>query len=167
VILAEVGLYLDDFRAPERTFQLLTQVAGRAGRSPLGGQVVLQTYQPEQYAIQMAAGHDYAGFYRREIDSRRDINYPPFSRLVRLEYRHREAQKAENAAQRLAVQLEDWLREGGFDSTEIIGPAPCFFARMNSLYRWQIVLRGPDPVVMLRGKNFPDWRIEVDPQSLL
>jgi len=167
VILAEVGLYLDDFRAPERTFQLLTQVAGRAGRSPLGGQVVLQTYQPEQYAIQMAAGHDYAGFYRREIESRRDINYPPFSRLVRLEYRHREAQKAENAAQRLAVQLEDWLREGGFSSTEIIGPAPCFFARMNSLYRWQIVLRGPDPAVVLRGKNIPDWRIEVDPQSLL
>ncbi|HWR65663.1 MAG TPA: primosomal protein N' [Bellilinea sp.] len=167
VILAEVGLYLDDFRAPERTFQLLTQVAGRAGRSPLGGQVVLQTYQPEQYAIQMAAGHDYAGFYRREIESRRTIQYPPFSRLVRLEYRHREAQKAETAAQHLAVQLEDFLREGSFNSTEIIGPAPCFFARMNSLYRWQIVLRGPDPTAVLRGKNFPDWRIEVDPQSLL
>ncbi|MHB8113080.1 MAG: replication restart helicase PriA [Bellilinea sp.] len=167
VILAEVGLYLDDFRAPERTFQLLTQVAGRAGRSPLGGQVVLQTYQPEQYAIQMAAGHDYAGFYRRELNSRREIGYPPFTRLVRLEYRHAEAQKAQAAAQRMAVQLEDWLREGGYSSTELIGPAPSFFAKQNGLYRWQIVLRGPDPAAALRGRNLGDWRVEVDPQSLL
>ncbi|MFZ3078917.1 MAG: replication restart helicase PriA [Bellilinea sp.] len=167
VILAEVGLHLDDFRAPERTFQLLTQVAGRAGRSPLGGQVVLQTYQPEQYAIQMAAGHDYAGFYRRELDARREIGYPPFSRLVRLEYRHAEAQKAQTAAQRMAVQVEDWLREGGYGSTELIGPAPSFFAKQNGLYRWQIVLRGPDPAAALRGRNLGDWRVEVDPQSLL
>jgi len=167
VILAEVGLHLDDFRAPERTFQLLTQVAGRAGRSPLGGQVVLQTYQPEQYAIQMAAGHDYAGFYRRELDARRKIGYPPFSRLVRLEYRHAEAQKAQTAAQRMAVQVEDWLREGGYDNTELIGPAPSFFAKQNGLYRWQIVLRGPDPAAALRGRNLGDWRVEVDPQSLL
>lgn len=167
VILAEVGLYLDDFRAPERTFQLLTQVAGRAGRSPLGGQVVLQTYQPEQYAIQMASGHDYAGFYRREIDARRKLGYPPFSRLLRLEYRHAEAIKAKQAAERLAGQIQDWLREGGFDSTDVIGPAPCFFARQNSLYRWQIVLRGPDPAAVVRNKPLGDWRIEVDPQSLL
>jgi primosomal protein N' (replication factor Y) len=167
VILAEVGLHLDDFRAPERTFQLLTQVAGRAGRSPLGGQVVLQTYQPEQYAIQMAGEHDYAGFYRRELDARRKIGYPPFSRLVRLEYRHPEAQKAQAAAQRMAVQLEDWLREGGYSSTELIGPAPSFFAKQNGLYRWQIVLRGSDPAAALRGHNLGDWRVEVDPQSLL
>jgi len=167
VILAEVGLHLDDFRAPERTFQLLTQVAGRAGRSPLGGQVVLQTYQPEQYAIQMAGGHNYSGFYRRELDARREIGYPPFSRLVRLEYRHAEAQKAQTAAQRMAVQVEDWLREGGYDSTELIGPAPSFFAKQNGLYRWQIVLRGPDPAAALRGRNLGDWRVEVDPQSLL
>jgi len=86
---------------------------------------------------------------------------------VRLEYRHKEAQKAEAAAQRLAVQLEDWLRESGFSNTVLIGPAPCFFARQNSLYRWQIVLRGPDPVAALRNRNLPDWRVEVDPQSLL
>jgi len=167
VILAEVGLYLDDFRAPERTFQLLTQVAGRAGRSPLGGQVVLQTYQPEQYAIQMAAGHDYAGFYRREIDSRRNIGYPPFSRLVRLEYRHSQMDTARRTAEQVAGQIQDWLREGGFNSTEIIGPAPCFFARENSLYRWHVILRGPDPVAVLRNRPLKDWRIEVDPQSLL
>lgn len=167
VILAEVGLHLDDYRAPERTFQLLTQVAGRAGRSPLGGQVVLQTFQPENYAIQAAARHDYMGFYERELEERRKIGYPPFSRLVRLEYRHLESQKAQAAAQRMSAQVESWLNDGGYTSTDIIGPVPCFFARINSFYRWQIILRGPDPTAVLRGKNLGEWRVEVDPQSLL
>ncbi|MHB1120347.1 MAG: replication restart helicase PriA, partial [Bellilinea sp.] len=167
VILAEVGLHLDDYRAPERTFQLLTQVAGRAGRSPLGGQVVLQTFQPENYAIQAAASHDYMGFYERELEERRRIGYPPFSRLVRLEYRHLESQKAQVAAQRMATQVESWLNDGAYTSTDIIGPVPCFFARINSYYRWQIILRGPDPAAVLRGKNLGEWRVEVDPQSLL
>lgn len=167
VILAEVGLHLDDYRAPERTFQLLTQVAGRAGRSPLGGQVVLQTFQPENYAIQAAASHDYMGFYERELEERRRIGYPPFSNLVRLEYRHLESQKAQAAAQRMAIQVESWLNDGAYTSTDIIGPVPCFFARINSYYRWQIILRGPDPAAVLRGKNLGEWRVEVDPQSLL
>lgn len=167
VVLAEVGLHLDDYRAPERTFQLLTQVAGRAGRSPLGGEVVLQTFQPEHYAIQAAAGHDYMAFYERELEERRRINYPPFSRLVRLEFRHLEAQKAQEAARRMAAQVDSWINEGGYSSTDIIGPVPCFFARMNSYYRWQIILRGPDPAAVLRGRNLGEWRVEVDPQSLL
>lgn len=167
VVLAEVGLHLEDYRAPERTFQLLMQVAGRAGRSPLGGQVVLQTFQPEHYVIQAAAGHDYDGFYERELEERRRIGYPPFSRLVRLEFRHLEAKKAEEAARTMAAQVESWINAGGYTSTDIIGPVPCFFARVNSYYRWQIILRGPDSAVVLRGKNLGEWRIEVDPQSLL
>lgn len=167
VVLADVGLHLEDFRASERTFQLLTQVAGRAGRSPLGGQVVLQTFQPEHYAIQAAASHDYLGFYKRELEERKKIDYPPFSRLVRLEYRHLESQKAQNGAQQMAAKVESWLSEGGYTSTNMIGPVPCFFARQNGYYRWQIILRGPDPTAVLRGKNLGDWRVEVDPQSLL
>lgn len=167
VILAEVGLHLDDYRAPERTFQLLTQVAGRAGRSPLGGEVVLQTFQPDHYVIQAAAGHDYPAFYERELEERRRIQNPPFSKLVRLEYRHLEAQKAEEAAGRMAAQVESWINEGRYTSTELIGPVPCFFARMNSYYRWQIILRGMNPAAVLRGKNLGEWRVEVDPQSLL
>lgn len=167
VILADVGLNLPDFRAGERTFQLLTQVAGRAGRSPLGGKVVLQTFQPEHYAIQAAASQDYREFYRREVARRRQIGYPPFSRLVRLEYRHKDAREAEAAARALAARLSRWIEDEGQRNVGIIGPVPCFFARQDGLYRWQIILRGQDPAAVVRGRSLPDWRIEVDPPSLL
>jgi primosomal protein N' (replication factor Y) len=166
VILAEVGLNLPDYRATERTFQVLTQVAGRAGRSPLGGQVIVQTYQPDNYAIQAAAHHDYAAFYDQEISSRRELRYPPFTRLVRLEYRHHDARKAEEAARTLAGQLRVWIQESG-SCIDMIGPAPCFFSRSFGRYRWQIILRGSDPTTLVRGRNLPDWNIEVDPPSLL
>lgn len=165
VILAEVGLNLPDYRSTERTFQVLTQVAGRAGRSPLGGQVVVQTYQPENYAIQNAARHDYSAFYDQEIVYRRQLRYPPFSRLVRLEYRHHNARKAKEAALTLANHLKDWLKDE--PHTDMIGPAPCFFSRLYGKYRWQIILRGLDPVKILRDRQPADWQIEVDPPSLL
>ncbi len=167
VVLADVGLYLEDFRAPERTFQLLTQVAGRAGRSPLGGKVVLQTFQPENYAIQAAAGHDYAGFYRREIEERRRTEYPPFVHLVRLELRGPRPEEIEAGARKMAALVEHWIAESGSRATRIIGPAPCFFARQAGNYRWQVVLAGPDPVKILKGRDLGDWRVEVDPQALL
>ncbi len=167
VILADVGLTLPDYRANERTFQLLTQVAGRAGRSPLGGKVIFQTFRPQDYAIQAAANHDYTGFYQQEITNRKKINYPPFNRLVRLEYRHLNEEQAKIAAEKMLQYLQLWITEGGFRATEIIGPAPCYFARVNSIYRWQIILKGPDPVNVLRGRKLGDWRVEVDPASLL
>jgi primosomal protein N' (replication factor Y) len=166
VILAEVGLNLPDYRSTERTFQLLTQVAGRAGRSPLGGRVIIQTYQPEHYAIQTAAKHDYAAFYQQEIDYRRQLRYPPFTRLVRLEYRHQDPHIAEEAALSLAEKLQGWIAEGG-QPVSLIGPVPCFFTRLQGRYRWQIILRGPDPKELLRNRQPADWIIEVDPPSLL
>jgi primosomal protein N' (replication factor Y) len=180
VVLADVGLNLPDYRAPERTFQLLVQVAGRAGRSALGGQVVLQTFMPDNYAIQAAAGHDYSGFYRRELAERRKLGYPPFSRLLRLEYRHADAGQAEKETRRMAAQVQRWIEEGDFTATQIIGPAPCFYSRQAGLYRWQIVLRGPDPLPILRSRmrsgsgldvrprsGAGAWSIEVDPMNLL
>jgi primosomal protein N' (replication factor Y) len=167
VVLADVGLSLPDYRAAERTFQVLTQVAGRAGRSPLGGEVVLQTFQPEHYAIRAAAAHSYPDFYRQELDYRRQLGYPPFNHLVRLEYRHTHLEQAEGSAKKLAGQLHQWIRAEGRSATEVIGPAPCFFSRLAGLYRWQIVLRGPDPATLLRSRNLNDWRVEVDPPSLL
>jgi primosomal protein N' (replication factor Y) len=166
-ILAEVALNLPDYRAGERTFQVLTQVAGRAGRSSLGGQVIFQTFQPDHYAIQAASGHDYASFYRQELAFRRQLRYPPFSRLVRLEYRHAQARAAETAAGNLAGQIRAWLLGEDRRGTDLIGPVPCFFSRLNGLYRWQIILRGPDPASLLNGHPLPDWRVEVDPLSLL
>jgi primosomal protein N' (replication factor Y) len=167
VVLADVGLGLPDYRAGERTFQVLTQVAGRAGRSPLGGQVILQTFQPENYVIRAAAGHDYRSFYRQEIANRRKLGYPPFGELLRLEYRHFDAEKAERAAGEMASRLQKWLEEGGRRSTRLIGPAPCFFARQAGQYCWQMILIGPDPVSIIRGRELGDWKVEVNPPSLL
>lgn len=167
VVLADIGLNLPDYRAAERTFQVLTQVAGRAGRSLLGGRVILQTFQPENYAIQAAAAHNYRGFYQREIAYRKLLGYPPFSRLVRLEYRHRDAARAEGAARALEEQLRLWIKEEGRRATQIIGPVPCFFGRVAGEHRWQIVLRGPDPASLLRGRTLTDWRVEVNPPNLL
>jgi len=166
-VLADVGLNLPDYRAAERSFQVLTQVAGRAGRSPLGGQVILQTFQPESYVIQAAAKHDYRGFYKQELKHRRDLGYPPYARLLRLEFRERGEPAVEQAARELAAQIRGWISEGDHRSTELIGPVPCFYARMGGTYRWQIVLRGPDPVAILRGRNLGGCRVEIDPPSLL
>lgn len=167
VVLADVGLNLPDYRAAERTFQVLTQVAGRAGRSVLGGQVVLQTFQPDHYAVQAAARHDYRAFYEQELRYRRELGYPPFTRLVRLEYRHYNAEQAEETARAMGAQIRKWIAEEGRRATQIIGPAPCFLARVGGVYRWQIVLRGPDPVSLLRGRPLNGWNIEVNPPDLL
>ncbi len=183
IVLADVGLTLPDPFAAERTFDVLTQVSGRAGRSSLGGQVILQTFQPEHYVIQTAANHDYAAFYARELDNRRQLGYPPFNRLVRMEYRHVQATKAESEAFGLAAKLAKWIESEDQRETTLIGPAPCFYSRLNGLYRWQIILRGPNPANLLREKNFggttmssppnlsrsasKGWRVEVDPVSLL
>lgn len=167
VVLADVGLNLPDYRATERVFQVLTQVAGRAGRSPLGGQVILQTFLPDHYAIQAAARHDYASFYRQELAFRRQLGYPPFAQLVRLEYRHARAAEAERAAQALAGRLREWIEATDRRATELIGPVPCFFSRLKGYYRWQIILRGPDPAALLRERPLEGWRIEVNPPSLL
>jgi primosomal protein N' (replication factor Y) len=167
VVLADVSLQLPDYTAGERAFQLLTQVAGRAGRSPLGGKVILQTFQPDHYAIRAAALHDYAGFYHQELEHRKRLRYPPFVRLARLETRNANAAKAETDARAMARQIQGWIHEGDHRGTEIIGPVPCFFSRQNGLYRWQIVLRSPDPAAVLRGRALGDWRLEIDPVNLL
>ncbi len=167
IILADVGLSLPDYRAAERVFQLLTQVSGRAGRSPLGGQVILQTYQPDHYAIQTAAKHDFDAFYQKELNLRRRIGYPPFARLLRLEISLPQNQAAEEKARLMAEQISRWIAASTYPSTAMIGPVPCYFSRENSLYRWQIILRGQDPAAILRGRSLPGWQIQVDPPSLL
>jgi primosomal protein N' (replication factor Y) len=167
VVLADVGLNFPDYRAAERTFQILTQVAGRAGRSPLGGCAILQTFQPDNYAIQAASKHDYDGFYQIELAYRRKLSYPPFSRLVRLEFREMNPDKAESSARGISKNLIKWIRSGQHRSTDLIGPAPCFFSKVSGYYRWQVVLRGPNPTLLLKDKSLGTARVEVDPISLL
>ena len=167
IVLADVGLNLPDPFASERVFQTLTQVAGRAGRSARGGKVILQTFMPEHYAIRFAAGHDVNGFYEHELKYRKELGYPPFAKLVRLEYRNEDQVKAEMEAKKLAEKLKSRLEPEGRHQTELIGPVPSFFAKVGGIYRWQIVLRGPDPASILREMRLPDWRIEIDPINLL
>jgi primosomal protein N' (replication factor Y) len=167
IVLADAGLNLPDPFAAERGFQLLTQVAGRAGRSVRGGQVILQTFMPETEVIQAAAGHDFAAFYTREIEGRKRLGYPPFGKLVRLEYQHKDLEKAGKSSQLIAEMLSKRIEKEKRSETDLIGPVPCFFAKQGGLYRWQIVLRGPDPASLLRGRLPEGWRVEVDPVSLL
>lgn len=169
VVQADSALYLPDFRSAERTFQLLTQVAGRAGRRSTPGRVVVQTYTPRHYAIQAAARHDYLAFYEREIEFRAQQRYPPYSRLIRLSIRDKSDEKCRDEGEELAVEIDSVIRGNGFDA-EVFGPAPAFVAKIRDLYQWQIIVRGGVPgfnqlvgAIPLRSP----WSIDVDPQSLL
>jgi primosomal protein N' (replication factor Y) len=171
IVLADVGLFLPDPFAGERVFQVLTQVAGRAGRSERGGKVILQTFDPSNQVIQSTARHDVDGFYQYELEQRRMLGYPPFTRLVRLEYRHPDPLSAEKEAQKVATKLRELMVTDRWKLLSMIGPVPAFFARVGGIHRWQIVLRGSDPALLLRERNvehwLKDWRVEVDPISLL
>jgi len=168
VISADPALNLPDFRSGERAFQLLAQVAGRAGRGLLGGRVILQTYHPDHYAVVAAAAHDYAGFAARELAFRREQGYPPYRRLAKLVYEDASPTRAQAEAETLAEALRDALARRGLTTTDLIGPAPPFFARLRGRYRWQIVLRHADPAEFLRAvKIHAGWRVDVDPVSVL
>jgi len=141
VVDADTGLHLPDFRAAERTFQLLAQVAGRAGRGPKGGQVIVQTRQPDHYALTAAARHDTEGFLAQELARRQEPTYPPLTSLVNLVASGEE----ESAVADGAAEVGDWCtglvtRQGL--RVEVLGPAPCALARIKGRWRWHVVLRG-------------------------
>jgi primosomal protein N' (replication factor Y) len=169
VIHADTMLHLPDFRSGERTFQLLTQVAGRAGRRTPGGEVIVQSYTPDHYAIQAAARHDYAAFFAEEIDFRRVHRYPPFTRLVRYLFRHADEAICEAEAEEMARGLARHARREDVPA-DLLGPTPAFASRIRGQYQWQIVLRaGRDGLDQLLDDLpvRPGWRVDVDPQSLL
>ena len=170
VISADVGLYLPDLRAAEHTFQVLMQVAGRAGRSARGGRVIIQTYTPDHYTVHAASQHDYVSFFRRELDYRRQLDYPPLTRLVRLVYSHSDAERAQAETQRVARLIQAEISRLGMNDVGVIGPAPCFFARLRYRYRWHILVRGRghDPAAIVQPLTLPPgWHVDVDPLNLL
>jgi primosomal protein N' (replication factor Y) len=168
VISADTALYLPDFRAAERTFQLLMQVAGRAGRSPLGGRVIVQTYNPDLPVIRAAARHDYAAFYGDELMARRDGGYPPFKRLARLIFTGSGADRARREAERMAKALQTYIARQGAAGVEIVGPAPCFYPKLSGKHRWHILIRATEPERLLRPIILPlGWRVDMDPVDLL
>jgi primosomal protein N' (replication factor Y) len=167
VINADTGLNLPDFQAGERTFQLLSQVAGRAGRGSLGGKVVIQTYSPDHYAIQAAAKHDYALFYDKEISYRRQLHNPPFTRLASLVHTHTNDVVCQREAERMKRLLNEDRDSKGIADLSIIGPAPAFIHRLRGRFRWQLIIRSSDPSAFLSPIPIPQgWAVDIDPVGL-
>ncbi|MBD2625599.1 primosomal protein N' [Trichormus variabilis] len=170
VVAADGLLHLSDYRANERTFQTLTQVAGRAGRGEDPGRVIVQTYTPEHPVIEAVKSHDYQSFSDAELEQRQALNYPPYGRLILLRLSSLDPIQVQNTAQIIATTFND---KQGF---EILGPAPANILRVANRYRWQILLKfAPDAL-----PNLPDWQeirvlcpssvsltIDVDPINIM
>lgn len=168
VVLADVGLNLPDYRAGERVFQTLLQVAGRAGRAEAPGRVIVQTYQPEHPILQAVQAQSYADFYHQELARRSQLGYPPFGHLVRLLGRQQGAEALLiQTAEALATQIRQNISTRQANSTQLIGPVPCFFSPLAGWIRWQLVLRGPNPQDLMPEKLPEGWVAEIDPLSLL
>jgi primosomal protein N' (replication factor Y) len=145
VVNADVAMNLPDFRASERTFQLLTQVAGRAGRGPAGGRVLVQTSLPSHYAIRAAIRHDYREFAARELAEREGPRYPPHERLANVVISGLEERAVQDAAQATADVVHELLALHRARSVVLTGPAPCPIDRIRGRWRWHFLLRSPTP----------------------
>ena len=173
VVDADVGLGLPDFRAAERTFQLLTQVAGRAGRADLAGEVVLQSHWPDHYALGLACAQDYPGFYEREMEFRRTMGYPPVTALVNVVLRSTDAARGAKDAEALARQL----REKAPGHYRVLGPAFAPLARLRGEHRFQILLKGQRAAMReavraalvshFGESRWPGIAVDVDPVSVM
>ena len=165
VVLADYTLREGDFRSRERTFQLLVQVGGRAGRAERGGRVVIQTLQPGDRAVQAAAAGDVDGFLEQELQWRVEHGYPPIRRLARLLFAHPRPAYAAEEAGRVAAEVRR-LASGRPDA-EVLGPLRPLVARVRGRHRWSIVVKADDPAELLRRLDLPaGWRLEIDPASI-
>jgi primosomal protein N' (replication factor Y) len=182
VVNADVGLHLPDFRAAERTFQLLSQVAGRAGRGPRGGQVLIQTFNPEHPAIALAAAHDYGAFVKIEMAHRQAHHYPPYQRLARMIVRSKERDLAGEHADRLAVAFRAALgtlptTDGAAPNVRILGPAEAPVFRLKGYYRFHFQLQSPSPGLLhqllrsvlatVRPPTGVEVSVDIDPLDML
>jgi primosomal protein N' (replication factor Y) len=173
IVCADTSLHLPDFRAAERTFNLIVQVAGRAGRFSPDGKVIIQTYQTENSAIKLASTHDLEGYYAQELEIRKALRFPPFSRLVRLVFRGKDAGKTRDAARRFYTDHRKSLRT----VAELLGPAECPLARISRNFRYHLILRTQQfgrlhslLTAVLRDYKPPSGvyaEVDIDPLSLL
>jgi primosomal protein N' (replication factor Y) len=178
VINADVGLHIPDFRASERTFQLLEQVAGRAGRGTEPGEVLVQTSRPLHFALGRAAEHDYVGFARRELEDRREPGYPPYRRLANLVVSGLSEERVADEAEALATWTRDLIASRGIEGVDVVGPAPCAIDRLRDRWRWHFLLKSDRPgplgsvlryLASARARTDAGLRLEIDrdPESLL
>ena len=172
VVSADIALNLPDERAAERTYQLLAQAVGRAGRGDLPGLAIIQTYQPDHPAIQAVATGEAAAFYDAELEVRRRFGSPPFGRLVKLTVALPDHLAAEHEASAMAERLRASAASraaaaGNGFGVAVLGPAPAYIARRAGRWRWNVVLRGARPLDLLDPPPGAPWSIDVDPDSLL
>jgi primosomal protein N' (replication factor Y) len=168
VVSADVALNLPDERAAERTFQLIAQAIGRAGRGSRPGHAIVQTYLPDHPAIRAVATGDPAAFYDAELEDRRRFGSPPFGRLLKLTLALADRDEAERTADAFADRLRARANDAGWDSrTSVAGPAPAYIARRADRWRYNVVIRGPDPAGFLGEPPGPHWSVDVDPESLM
>ena len=164
VVNADLSLRESDYTASERTFQLLSQVAGRAGRGALGGRVIVQTYAPDHFAVTAAAAHDYEAFYQQEMRLRAALDYPPYGRLARLTVSRSSANEADSEADRVVRQLVALRASTPGAVADVIGPAPANPARRRDLWRRQVLLKGENPSALLsRLELGRGWSVDIDP----
>src|SRR3989338_3416403 len=174
IVNADTGLLLPDFRSAERSFQLLTQMAGRTGRGKEKGTVLIQTYSPHHYSIQFAAKHDYTGFFSEEIEKRKNLQYPPFTKLINIIFRG----KKEQSVHEQAHQFRKWLEAAKeHQNVELMGPAPLPLYRLRGHFRWHLMLRSSNTDLMhaavrkaleqFKRKTGVYLAIDVDPLVIL
>ena len=168
VILADVGLFVPDFRSGERNFGLLCQVAGRAGRGAAPGRVVIQTYRPNHYAVVAAAAQDYASLFDQEIKARHEMGNPPYNRLAHLVWQDTNAGVCQRQAAAMARQLRQEAYAQGLTDVQVIGPAPGIPARLRGKHRWHVLIRGRNLHRFLEGVQFtPGCTVDMDPVHVL
>lgn len=177
VIAADISLNLPDFRSGERTFQLITQVSGRAGRGKKKGKVIIQTYNPNNYSIKSAAKNDFASFYEEEIGIRYNMNYPPFSKILCINMNSKNEELLIKNIQNIGIILKNIFKNN--DNINILGPCPCVLSKIKELYRWQILFKGEiDNTIALKIKSIIyeklkevrsqiKMSIDINPSSLL
>jgi primosomal protein N' (replication factor Y) len=176
VINADTTLHFADLRAAERTFQLVTQVAGRTGRGDKGGRVLVQTFSPDHYAIQAAIEHDYARFAAAELPSRKEHLYPPFASLIRLIVRSETDSAAEQFIDAAAAKLNAAIEAKKIEH-RLLGPAPCPIHKLRGLFRYHVLLSSPAGDALrqavrgvidgLESLENVQWVVDVDPLDLL
>jgi primosomal protein N' (replication factor Y) len=180
VISADMSLDFPDFRSKERTFQLLAQVAGRAGRGKQEGEVVIQTYYPEEWSIKLAASHDFEAFYRKELEQRRELGYPPFNHLILLVFSGKNLKGVTTYAQRFSFRLKENIKREKIKGVGVLGPAPAPLSKIKNQYRWQLLIKTQNATntgslikkVLKDERNFENKKvvritINVDPMDML
>ncbi|MBS96590.1 MAG: primosomal protein N' [SAR202 cluster bacterium] len=166
IVLADIGLFIPDYRSSEKIFQLIYQVVGRSGRGEKPGKGIVQTYFPDNYVIDLASKQDFSSFYEVEAKFRQIHNLPPYSRIVKLVYSHFDPQRAQKEAERMKRELMQIRSKWDYWYIDISGPVPSFYNKLRGKYRWQIILRGPNPRdIINRVKISDNWIIDVDPLS--